>query len=265
MNRFGRLLGLIVAIGGFAAAHVLVQVGNAQVPPLPTVSVTTPVPVPTVTSPVPAPPLPTVTVPTVPVPAPPPPTPTLPPAPTPTVPAPPPTPTVPVPVPSPAPRPAPSPAPSVPSVPTSAPAPPSIPRTERRQSASGSLRRIERRTVGVRWQRDADAGGRFCGDDRRLPWHVLRRRLGTDPAKRWHSGGTGSAEARRAQAEDTEPRQRRARLHPGSGGPPLPDRSWPGAVMPGCRLHPRPRAQGPQYGRVRGPCAGTAGSSRAST
>ena len=86
MNRLGRLLGVIVAIGGFAAAHVLVQVGNAQVPPLPTVSVTTPVPVPTVTSPVPAPPPPTVTVPTVPVPAPPPPTPTLPPTPTPSVP-----------------------------------------------------------------------------------------------------------------------------------------------------------------------------------
>ena len=42
MKWFGRLLGLIVALSGFAAAHVLVQTGSAQIPPVPTVSVTVP-------------------------------------------------------------------------------------------------------------------------------------------------------------------------------------------------------------------------------
>ena len=135
MNRLGRLLGVIVAIGGFAAAHVLVQVGNAQVPPLPTVSVTTPVPHGDVSRPSAA---------------------TADrdgsdgagsgstaanadraSAPTPTLPTPPPTPAVPVPVPSPAPRPAPPPAPTVPSVPTSAPALPSIPRAVTAPTAAG--------------------------------------------------------------------------------------------------------------------------------
>jgi len=134
MKRLGRLMGVLVALGGFVAAHVLVQVGNAQVPPLPTVTVTTAVPVPTVTAPVPVPPTPTVTTPTVPVPAPPPP-----PTPTVTVPAVPPPPTVtvpPAPAPPPAPKPVPPPtpkpppAPSVPAVPpTTAPVPvaPAVP------------------------------------------------------------------------------------------------------------------------------------------
>ena len=123
MTRLGRLLGLAVAIGGgFLAAHVLVQAGNAQVPPLPTVSVTVPsVPVPTTPVPVPVPSTPT---PTVPVP---PPT-TAVPVPTP---APVPAPTVPVPVPAPVPAPAPAPAPAP--VPAAAlparPAPPALPAT----------------------------------------------------------------------------------------------------------------------------------------
>jgi outer membrane biosynthesis protein TonB len=91
MTWFGRLLGLIVALGGFAAAHVLVQTSSAQVPPVPTVSVTVPtLPVPTV--PVPPPPtttvpVPTLPAPTVPVPVPPAPTAPLPPPPATTAPA----------------------------------------------------------------------------------------------------------------------------------------------------------------------------------
>jgi hypothetical protein len=134
MKRLERLIGVIVALGGFAAAHVLVQVGNAQVPPLPTVTATTAVPVPTVTAPVPVPPTPTVTSPTVPVPAPPPPptptvtVPTVPPPPTVTVPPAPTPPPAPKPAPPPAPKP--PPAPSVPAVPpTTAPVPvaPAVP------------------------------------------------------------------------------------------------------------------------------------------
>jgi hypothetical protein len=126
MKRLGRLFGVVLALGGFVAAHVLVQVGNAQVPPLPTVTVTTAVPVPTVTAPVPVPPSPTVTTPTVPVPTPPPtPTPTV------TVPTLPPPPTVTAP-PAPAPPPAPKPPPatSVPAVPpttTPLPVAPAVP------------------------------------------------------------------------------------------------------------------------------------------
>lgn len=82
MTWLGRLLGLIVALGGFAAAHVLVQTSSAQVPPVPTVSVT----------------VPTVSVPTLPVPPPPTTTVPVPSAPTPTVPVP--VPTVPVPPPA---------------------------------------------------------------------------------------------------------------------------------------------------------------------
>ena len=60
MARFGRLLGLTLALAGFAAARVLVPDGQAQVPPVPTVTVTVPtVPVP---APVPSTPTPTVTV-----------------------------------------------------------------------------------------------------------------------------------------------------------------------------------------------------------
>ena len=85
MKWFGRLFGLIVAIGGFATAHVLVQTGSAAVPPVPTVSVTVPsVSVPTVTTPtVPTVPVPSVPTPTVPVPSTPSPTVPAPPAPTP--------------------------------------------------------------------------------------------------------------------------------------------------------------------------------------
>ena len=69
MTWFGRLLGLIVAFSGFAAAHVLVQAGDAQVPPLPTVSVTVPtLPVPPPSTPAPTVPVPSVPAPTVPVP-----------------------------------------------------------------------------------------------------------------------------------------------------------------------------------------------------
>ena len=97
MNWFGRLLGLIVALSGFAAAHLLVQTGSAQIPPVPTVSVTVPtVSVPTVSVPTVPPP----TTPTVPVPSTPTPTVTVPvpSAPVPTVPAPTPTTVVPPPV-----------------------------------------------------------------------------------------------------------------------------------------------------------------------
>lgn len=75
MTRFGRLLGLIVAVSGFAAAHVLVQTGSAmELPPVTTVNITVPT-LPTPTVPVPPPPTPTVSVPSLPtptVPAPPP-------------------------------------------------------------------------------------------------------------------------------------------------------------------------------------------------
>jgi hypothetical protein len=63
--RLGRLALLIVAIGGFAAAHALVQAGNAMEVPVPTVTVPS-LPVPTTTTPtlpVPSPPTPTVSVP----------------------------------------------------------------------------------------------------------------------------------------------------------------------------------------------------------
>ena len=84
MKWFGRLLCLVVAAGGFAAAHLLAQEGSAAVP-VPTVSVTAPtLPVPTVTTP-------TLPVPSVP-------TPTVPSTPTPTVPIPPPPTTAPPPV-----------------------------------------------------------------------------------------------------------------------------------------------------------------------
>ena len=113
MTRLGRLLGLIVALGGFAAAHVVAQAGQAQqlptltaptltTPTLTTPTLTTPtVSVPTVPAPPPA-PVPTVTTPTVPVPT----------VPTPPQPAP-----VPAPVPAPAPSPAPVPSPPAVSAP----------------------------------------------------------------------------------------------------------------------------------------------------
>ena len=265
MNRFGRLLGLIVAIGGFAAAHVLVQVGNAQVPPLPTVSVTTPVPVPTVTSPVPAPPPPTVTVPTVPVPAPPPPTPThrrrrhplclrhrrprrfcaV--------------------------RPrasACSPAGAERSVRDDRPGPAEHPE----DGTTRPWRPVDRVTK-------PSSGSSFCdwikpgqatpgGSPTPTPAGgsvvmIAGSPAGcsaggcdTGPAKRQPKGGIGSAEAGRAQAEDAEPRQCSARLHPRSGGPPLPDRARPGAVMPGSRRHPSQGTQRPQLRQLRRPCPG---------
>ena len=125
MPRFGRLLGLIVAAGGVAAALALVQAGSAMQLPPPTVSVPT-VPVPTVPVPtVPAPtlPAPTVPAPTVPAPTVPAPTVPAPTLPAPTVPAPTvPAPTVPAPtVPAP-PRPAPPPPPPVPVQPAPLPA-----------------------------------------------------------------------------------------------------------------------------------------------
>lgn len=79
MKWFGRLFCLVVAVGGFAAAHLLAQEGNAAIPPVPTVSVTVPtlpVPVPTVTTPTL--PVPSVPTPTVPVPVPSTPLPTVP-------------------------------------------------------------------------------------------------------------------------------------------------------------------------------------------
>jgi hypothetical protein len=77
VSRIGRLLGLILALAGFAAARALAPAGHAQVP-LPTVTVTTP------SLPAPLPPPPTVPIaPTVPTPPPvaisPPPTPAPPP------------------------------------------------------------------------------------------------------------------------------------------------------------------------------------------
>ncbi len=116
MTWFGRLLGLIVAFSGFAAAHVLVQSGGAQVPPLPplpTVSVTVPtLPVPPPSTPAPTVPVPSVPAPTLPVPVPSTPAPTVP-VPVPTQPPPstqppvrlPPPPTPPATRPAPAPRP----------------------------------------------------------------------------------------------------------------------------------------------------------------
>ena len=78
MKWFGRLLCLIVAVGGFAAAHLLAQEGKAAIPPVPTVSVTAPtLPVPTVTTPTL--PVPSVPTPTVPIPVPSTPTATVPP------------------------------------------------------------------------------------------------------------------------------------------------------------------------------------------
>lgn len=94
MTRFGRLIGLIVAVGGFAAAYALVPAGSAmELPPVPTVSV------------------PTVSVPALPAPPPPPP------------------PTVTLPAPPPAPTPPPVPLPAVTPPPTVTPiAPPAVPR-----------------------------------------------------------------------------------------------------------------------------------------
>ena len=110
MTWFGRLLGLVVAFSGFAAAHVLVQSGDAQVPPLPTVSVTVPtLPVPTLPVPPPSTPAPTVPVPSVPAPT----------VPVPSTPA----PTVPVPVPTPPVRLQPPPTPPAPPATRPAPAP----------------------------------------------------------------------------------------------------------------------------------------------
>ena len=138
MTRFGRLLCLLVALGGFAAAHVLVQTGSAMQLPVPTVSVPVPpvplppVPVPPVPVPtVPVPPVPTPTVPVPPVPAPPVPVPTVP------VPVP-----IPVPVPVPAPalpaRPAPPPAPGRPAVPALPSTPTVAPTAPALRSAPGT-------------------------------------------------------------------------------------------------------------------------------
>ena len=110
MTRLGRLLSVIVALAGFATAHVLAQEGQAmQLPTLTAPTLTTPtLTTPTLTTP-------TVTTPTVSVPLPPPPAP----APTPTVSVPtvsvPPRP-APAPAPAPAPTPAPAPAPALPAV-----------------------------------------------------------------------------------------------------------------------------------------------------
>ena len=125
MTWFGRLLGLIVAFSGFAAAHMLVQSGGAQVPPLPTVSVTVPtLPVPPPSTPAPTVPVPSVPAPTLPVPVPSTPSPTVP-VPVPTQPQPPPTTAPPVRLPPAAPappttRPAPGPQPTQPTTTTTA-------------------------------------------------------------------------------------------------------------------------------------------------
>ena len=65
MKWFGRLFCLVVAVGGFAAAHAARSGRKAAIPPVPTVSVTVPtLPVPTVTTPtLPVPSVPTPTVP----------------------------------------------------------------------------------------------------------------------------------------------------------------------------------------------------------
>lgn len=117
MTRLGKWLGLIVAVCGFAAAHVVVQAGSAMQLPVPTPTVTVPpVPAPTVPVPPPVPPPTTPTV-TVPVPPPPPPAPVPPPT------------TTPVPVPAPPPPPVPPVLPAPPTAPTIPPASTSQPST----------------------------------------------------------------------------------------------------------------------------------------
>jgi len=73
LTRLGRLVFVLVAAGGFAAAQLFVQAGNAMEAPAQTVTLPT-LPVPTVTTstlPAPSLPTPTVSVPTLPVPPPP--------------------------------------------------------------------------------------------------------------------------------------------------------------------------------------------------
>jgi hypothetical protein len=73
MPRIGRLLGLVAAVGGIAAACGITGSGHALVlPPTPTVSVPTPLPVPVPPPPAAPPPLPTPQLPPLPAPAPPP-------------------------------------------------------------------------------------------------------------------------------------------------------------------------------------------------
>jgi hypothetical protein len=123
--RFGRLLGLILAVAGFAAARAFVPAGHAMEVPVPTATVTTP----SLPAPLPPPPTvtiaPTVSTPTVttpPAPTPPPVTTAFPPAP-----APPPVQIAPVPTPRVAPPPT-----------TTGVAPPSVPPVGTATSSTGS-------------------------------------------------------------------------------------------------------------------------------